>query len=180
MLESVVNGSCPPNRTMVRGRAISGEFKLQDVLRTDGFYFEEVEVGLKFQTRSRTVTEPDLVGFCNLTWMTESIFTDLAHQRDGAATNGRVIPGVMVYALAEGLLTYSMERTGMAFLHADFNVKGPTFVGDTIHVEVEVLEARTCSKPGCGLVRFRCTVVKESGEECIIYEPLRMLRARES
>lgn len=151
---------------------------MKDVLRTTGFYFEEIEIGAKFTTRSRTVTEADLVGFCNLTWMTESLFTDLEHSTDGAGTHGQVIPGVMVYAMAEGLLTYTMERTGMAFLHADFTVKGPTFVGDTIHVEVEIIEARPTSKPGRGLVRSRNRVLKADGSECIIYEPLRMLRTK--
>lgn len=153
---------------------------MKDVLRTTGFYFEEIEIGAKFTTRSRTVTEADLVGFCNLTWMTESLFTDLDHSDEGAGAHGRVIPGVMVYAMSEGLLTYTMERTGMAFLHADFTVKGPTFVGDTIYVEVEVIEARPTSKPGRGLVRSRNRVLKADGTECIIYEPLRMLRSNSS
>ena len=148
---------------------------MQDVLRTTGFYFEEIEVGAKFKTRSRTITETDLVSFCNLTWMTESLFTDLEHDRIGAASGGRVVPGALIFAMSEGLLTHTMERTGMAFLHADFTVKGPSFVGDTIHVEVEVIEARPTSKPGRGLVRTRNIVKKHTGEECIIYEPLRML-----
>ncbi len=151
---------------------------MNDVLRTTGFYFEEIEVGLKFKTRARTITEADLVGFCNLTWMTESLFTDLENHREGAGAHGRVVPGVMVYAMAEGLLTYTMEHTGLAFLQAEFAVKGPTFVGDTIHIEVEVLEARPTSKPGRGLVRTRNIVRKHSGEECIIYDPLRMLRSK--
>ncbi len=148
--------------------------------RTEGLYFEEVEVGQTFRTRARTITESDLVSFCNLTWMTESLFTDTESHRDGAALGGRVVPGVMVYAMAEGLLTYSMERTGLAFLEANFFVKGPTYVGDTIHADVEVLEARPTSKPGRGLVRFRITVRKGDGSECIVYEPLRMLRCRDA
>lgn len=151
---------------------------MKDVLRTTGFYFDEVEVSARFKTRSRTVTEADLVGFCNLTWMTESLFTDTEHARDGAAAHGRVIPGVMVYAMAEGLLTHTMEGTGLAFLHADFSVKRPTYVGDTIYVEVEIIEARQTSKPGRGLVRSRNRVLKADGSECIVYEPLRMLRRR--
>jgi acyl dehydratase len=151
---------------------------MQDVLRTDGFYFDEIEVGLKFTTKGRTITETDLVSFCNLTWMTEGLFTETVNDRDGAAAGGRVVPGVMVYAMAEGLLTFTMERTGLAFLEASFSVKGPTYVGDTIHVEGEVIEARATSKPGRGLVRFRITVRKHDGTDCIIYEPLRMIRCR--
>jgi acyl dehydratase len=151
---------------------------MSDVLRTDGFYFEEIEVGQKFSTKGRTITETDLVSFCNLTWMTEGLFTDKDSHRDGAGERGQVVPGVMVYAMSEGLLTFTMEKTGLAFLEASFVVKGPTFVGDTIHVEGEVIEARPTSKPGRGLVRFRITVLKQDGTPCIVYEPLRMLRCR--
>lgn len=151
---------------------------MQDILRQTGFFYEEVEIGARFTTRGRTITEADLVNFCNTTWMTESLFTDLSHSRDGAATHGRVVPGVMVYAFAEGLLTHTMEGTGLAFLHADFTVKNPTFVGDTIHVEGEFIEARPTSKPGRGLVRSRIRVLKADGTECIAYEPLRMLRMK--
>lgn len=152
---------------------------MKDVLRTVGFYYDEIEIGTQFKTRGRTVTEADLVGFCNLTWMTESLFTDKAHGRAGAGTLGQVIPGVMVYAMAEGLLTHTMEGTGLAFLHADFTVKAPTYVGDTILVEVEIIEMRPTSKPGRGLVRSRNRVLKTDGTVCIVYEPLRMLRERD-
>lgn len=135
-------------------------------------------MGLKFKTRARTITEADLVAFCNLTWMTESLFTDLARTGDGAAVGGRVVPAAMVYSMAEGLLTHTMEHTGLAFLQADFSVSGPTYVGDTIHVEVEVVDSRATSKPGRGLVRTSNLVLKQNGEECITYNPLRMLRSR--
>ncbi|MBV1896383.1 MAG: MaoC family dehydratase N-terminal domain-containing protein [Rhodobacteraceae bacterium] len=151
---------------------------MENEIRTTGYFYNELEVGASFRTRSRTVTESDLVGFCNLTWMTESLFTDTTHARDGASKLGQVIPGVMVYAMAEGLLTYAMEGTGLAFLHADFSVKGPTHVGDTIHVEAEIIEMRPTSKPGRGLVRSRNRVLNAEGNECIIYEPLRMLRMK--
>ena len=45
-------------------------------------------------------------------------------------------------------------------------MKGPTFVGDTIHVEVEVVESRESrSRPGTGLVRTRNRIVKQDGAE---------------
>ena len=48
-----------------------------------------------------------------------------------------------MYCFAEGLLVQAtMQHTGFAFLHMEFNVKGPVVAGDTIHVECEVIEAR--------------------------------------
>lgn len=53
-----------------------------------------------------------------------------------------------------------------------------TWVGDTIHVQCEVIERRTSSKAGRGLVRTRNSVVNQRGETVLIYEPLRLMRMR--
>lgn len=142
-----------------------------------GLYFEELEPGTRFRTVGRTITEADLGSFINLTWLTEEIFTN-AHAREGMALPARVVPGALVYGFAEGLLTPAIQHTGLAFLNAELDVKAPTCVGDTIHVECEVIEARTTSKPDRGLVRTRNRVVNQRGEDVLVYTPLRMIRRR--
>ena len=67
---------------------------------------------------------------------------------------------------------------GLAFLGMTMDVKGPTLVGDTLHVEAEVIEQRATSKPGRGLVRTRNAVVNQRGETVLVYEPLRLMRTR--
>ena len=94
------------------------------------------------------------------------------------AIRGRVVPGVLVYAFAEGLLMPFMQGTGLAFLEADFKVRGPTFVGDTIHLACEVSALRPTSKPDRGLVRTTNHVVNQRGETVVTYAPLRLLRRR--
>ena len=91
---------------------------------------------------------------------------------------GRVVPAMMVYALSEGLVVPLMQGTGLAFFNATIDVKGPTFVGDTIHVEGEVIEARATSKGGSGLVRTMNRVVSQKGETVLTYNPLRMMKRR--
>jgi acyl dehydratase len=72
-----------------------------------------------------------------------------------------------------------MQGTGFAFLGMQLDVKGPTFAGDTIHVECEVTEARRSeSRPGRGLVRTRNRVVKQDGTVVLEYTPLRMIKCR--
>lgn len=142
-----------------------------------GFHFEDLPVGKQFRTTGRTVTETDLVSFINLTWFTEELFTNVA-DREHMAIKGRVVPGGLVYTFAEGLLTTSMQRTGLAFLNAEIDVKAPTFVGDTIHVECEVIEARATSKGDRGLVRTMNRVINQDGAVVLTYTPLRMVRQR--
>jgi acyl dehydratase len=61
----------------------------------------------------------------------------------------------------------------------ELNVAGPTFVGDTIHVECEVIESRrSASRPNRGLVRTSNRVVRQDGATTLTYTPLRMVKAR--
>jgi acyl dehydratase len=141
-----------------------------------GYCYEDLAVGFRFRTHRRTIAESDLSAFINLTWLTEELFA--VSDDTGRAIKGRPVPGAMVYAFAEGLLLPSMQDTGLAFLNATLDIKGPTVVGDTIHVECEVAEARLTSKGDRGLVRFANKVVNQHGRTVIEYNPLRMLRRR--
>jgi acyl dehydratase len=86
------------------------------------------------------------------------------------------VPGALVYSFAEGLLLPTMQDTGLAFLNCTLDVKGPTVVGDTIHVECEVIERRLSSKGERGLVRFANKVINQRGEIVLEYNPLRLLK----
>ena len=139
-----------------------------------GFCFEELELGFRFRTHRRTIAEADLAAFINLTWLTEELFA--VADDSGRAIKGRPVPGALVYAFAEGLLLPTMQDTGLAFLNCTLDVKGPTLVGDTIHVECEVTEHRLASKADRGLVRFANKVLNQRGEAVLEYNPLRLLK----
>lgn len=146
-----------------------------------GMYYEDLPVGRTFRTIGRTVTEADITNFVNATGMVEVLFTNIEFLREESDIKQRLAPGALGYCFAEGLLVQStMQHTGFAFLHMDLNVHGPVFAGDTIHVEVEVIEARLSkNRPGRGLVRTRNKVVKQDGTVAITYTPLRMVKCRE-
>jgi acyl dehydratase len=141
-----------------------------------GFSFEDLKLGFRFRTHRRTLGESDLASFVNLTWLTEELFT--VEDDASRAIKGRAVPGALVYAFAEGLLLPTMQDTGLAFLNATLDVKAPTLVGDTIHVEAEVTEHRLTSKGDRGLVRFANKVVNQRGEIVLEYNPLRLLKRK--
>ena len=146
-----------------------------------GFCFEDLKAGFRFRTHRRTIAEADVAAFVNLTWLTEELFTAVEEkgQDDAArAIKGRAVPGALVYSFAEGLLLPTMQDTGLAFLNATLDVKGPTVVGDTIHVEAEVTEHRLASKGDRGLVRFANKVINQRGETVLEYNPLRLLKRK--
>jgi acyl dehydratase len=147
-----------------------------------GQYFEDMPVGRKFRTISRTITESDLVNFIGVTGMTEVLFIDVEFLKNESDIKQRVVPGALVYSFSEGLLVHAtMQHTGFAFLHMELNIAGPTFVGDTIHVECEVIESRrSASRPNRGIVRTFNRVKKHDGTVVLTYNPLRMVKARTS
>jgi acyl dehydratase len=145
-----------------------------------GLTWEQMTVGSSFRTAARTITETDLVNFVALGGYNEPLFYDAGH----AATAGyrsRLIPGAMVYFIAEGLIlqTNALHGTGLAFLHMEFDVRFPTFVGDTLRVIVEVTGSRASSKPGRGVVSSRCSIRNQHDEEVAVYTPVRLIRGRD-
>lgn len=142
-----------------------------------GLFFEDLEQGTRWKSAGRTIFESDLSGYVNLTWFTEDLFTNV-HDRAGNAIAGRPVPAIMVMAMAEGLVLPSMERTGLAFLHTDMDVKGPIQVGDTIYVNCEVIESKLTSGGDKGLVRTRNSVTNQDGKTVLVYQPLRLMKRR--
>lgn len=145
----------------------------------EGFHWDELTVGDSFRTFGRTVTESDIVGFVSAAGMLESLFLDAEYRAAHSAIAGRPAPAALVYALAEGLtLNATAQGTGLAFLHMELNVEGPVMQGDTIHVEIEVIEVRAARKDNRGLVRTRNRIVNQRGECVITYTPLRLMAGR--
>ena len=86
----------------------------------------------------------------------------------------------------ERFKAYKLTETPDRKIRAEFvammralDIKAPTFVNDTIHVECEVTEVRPTSKdPSRGLVRTMNLVKNQKGETVLTYDPLRMMRGR--
>ncbi|MBX9452840.1 MAG: MaoC family dehydratase N-terminal domain-containing protein [Mesorhizobium sp.] len=145
----------------------------------EGFRWNDLSVGQQFRTFGRTITETDIVNFISCVGMLESLFVDKEYRAQHSAIPGRPAPAALVYALAEGLvLNATGQGTGLAFLHMELNVEGPVLEGDTIHVEIEVIEVRAASKGGRGLVRTRNRIVNQRGEAVVVYTPLRLMEGR--
>lgn len=144
-----------------------------------GFYWQDMSVGARYRTFGRTITEPDIVNFIGCTGMLEVLFTNEVYRQTESAIKGRLVPGALVFSMAEGLtIAGTIQGTGMAFLGMDLEIKGPTFAGDTISVVIEVTESRAASKGNRGLVRTRNTITNQKGETVMVYSPLRMMKGR--
>jgi len=144
-----------------------------------GFYYQDWHVGYQFQTLTRSITETDITNFIGVSGMTEELFTSYEYLEKQTNFDGRLAPGALVFSIAEGLvIPATISRTGIAFLGCEINIEGPTYAGDTLHVEGEVTEIRPASKGNRALVRTQNTVVNQKGETVMTYNPLRMMKGR--
>jgi len=136
-----------------------------------------MEVGSRHRTARRTITETDLITFVTLAGFNEPLFWDASHASEGGY-EGRLCPGALTYAFAEGLIIQShvLHGTGLAFMGMELEVLRPVVVGDTIEVVVEITEARPSSKPGRGVVTATNTVYNQRGEVVMVFKPVRLIR----
>jgi acyl dehydratase len=143
-----------------------------------GLCWDQLNVGDVFRTYGRTITDTDITNYINVTGMNEVLLTNMEFlSKHSVIKNGRPVPAALVYSVAEGLIIQGLvQGVALAFLSMDFNVVGPVLAGDTVHVEVEVIEVKQTSKGNNGLVRTKNNIVNQRGDVVIAYTPLRMLK----
>jgi len=146
----------------------------------EGLYFDDFSPGKQFKTLKRTITETDLVNFITLCGFFESLFMDQIYVETETSFGSRIAPGVLSLAYAEGLSILSgiIHHTGMAFLGLKLQIHKPVFIGDTICVEIEVVDRRETQKPDCGIVTFHHRVMNQKSEVVMEYEVRRMIRRK--
>lgn len=130
-----------------------------------GHYFEQFEIGQKLVTAGRTVTESDIVRFAGLSGDFNQIHTDAdyaAHDTFGQ----RVAHGLLIQSIATGLAVQSgvIEGTVLAFRELDCKFSLPVFIGDTVHVRLEIVEKKALPRLGGGNVVMKYGVVNQHGK----------------
>ena len=122
----------------------------------------------KFTTASRTITESDVVTFAGQSCDFNPIHID-SEFADKTPLKGRVAHGMLVESIATGLGNQLgiYEGTTIAVLSMTINYKAPVKFGDTIHLQLTVLEMKETSKPERGIVTFRTNVLNQRNETVI-------------
>jgi 3-hydroxybutyryl-CoA dehydratase len=131
-----------------------------------GMYFEEFEVGQKFISAGRTVTESDIVTFAGLSGDFNQIHVDAEYSKTSLAGQ-RVAHGLLGMSIASGLAVQTGVMEGTIIFFREINewkfVK-PIFIGDTIHVELEVAETKALPRVGGGSLIIALTVKNQNQE----------------
>ncbi len=141
-----------------------------------GFHWQDLQVGQRFRSFRRTITETDLVTFVSVTGMLEPLFVDATHQ---GAIGGRPVPAALTYALIEGILLRTMlHGTGLALLEVTQRALAPVRVGDTIGADVVVTEIRPTSRAGRAVVTSDVRVMNQHGDCVMEYTVKRLVAGR--
>ena len=144
-----------------------------------GITFEGFHRGDRFTTGRRTVTETDVMQFVCLVGLFEPLFIDAEYIRNESLFGERIAPGSLTFGMAEGLTVQTgiIHGTAMAFVGLErMRLYAPVKVGDTIQVEIEVLDAKEVKSRGGGIVIFRQVVRNQQKDTVMEYDVSRMIR----
>jgi acyl dehydratase len=143
-------------------------------------HFEDVEVGFRFETPARTVTEADLVAFAGVSGDFNPLHTDAVFAA-GTIYGGRIAHGALVISLATGLRQRVglFDGTLMGLLEVRrWRFGAPVRIGDTIRVRAEVTGLRPTSNPDRGVMVQRVEVVNQADEVVNDGELVMLLKRR--
>jgi acyl dehydratase len=131
-------------------------------------YLEDLRVGEKTQTASATISEADILDFARR-------FDPQPIHTDPHAPGGLIASGWHTAALVMRLVADARPLGGLPVL--GLGVDGiqwpqPVRPGDTIQVEMEILEIRPSqSKPTHGIVKMRSTARNQNGDVVYVVTP---------
>lgn len=131
-----------------------------------GMYFEEFEVGQKIITLPRTITESDVVSFAGLSGDYNQIHTDAEFSKN-TQYGQRIAHGLLGLSIASGLAmrTGVLEGTVLFFREInEWKFSRPIFLGDTIHVVIDVLQTKPMPRFGGGLIVVSLDVKNQRDE----------------
>ncbi|MBE0431723.1 MAG: MaoC family dehydratase N-terminal domain-containing protein [Dehalococcoidia bacterium] len=129
-------------------------------------YYEDFQIGNRTVTRGRTITEADIVNFAGFSGDWYPLHTDAEYAKR-MPFGERIAHGMLVLSVASGLMPlydlaiiafYGMEKVRFV---------APTKIGDTIHVEAEVVEKQDKGDLG-GVVSFKQSVKNQRGEDVVV------------
>ena len=143
-------------------------------------YGDDFNVGDVFPTAAITVTETHVVNWAGLTMDFYPFHMDKEYA--AKTTFGqRVVHGPLIFALGVGLVSKEgfAGDSAMAWLGAN-NMKmlQPVFIGDTIRVEVEVIDKQETTKPDRGVQVWRYTVKNQRDEDVMVFDYKLMFHMR--
>jgi acyl dehydratase len=124
-----------------------------------------MEEGQSYTTRSRTVTEADIVNFAGVS----GDFNPMHISEEYAAQTQfgqRVAHGMLGLSMATGqsYATGMLDGTVLAFTGLEWKFRAPIYIGDSIKTIITISKKREMKKAGGGFVTFDVKVTNQNDE----------------
>ncbi|MFB6310135.1 MAG: MaoC/PaaZ C-terminal domain-containing protein [Salinirussus sp.] len=142
--------------------------------------FDDIAIGDRVETQGRTITRADIVNFAGVSGDFNHVHTDAEAMKE-SQFGEPIAHGALVFSIMTGLLWQSRgddeQEAVVAFYGVDnLRFVAPCYVGDTIHLEREVIDKEERDHPvASGTVRYQANAVNQDGDVVIAAEFISML-----
>jgi len=145
-----------------------------------GLTYEEFGMGTVYDTQARTVTEADVVAFAGLSGDFNPLHTDAESAKD-SPFGERIAHGMLTVAICTGLanMTGLMKGTTIALLEQNIKYTGAVKFGDTVRLQMEVIEKRETTKPDRGVVTLAARAYNQRDELVVDMVWTQLMKRRE-
>ena len=127
-------------------------------------YGDDVQVGQEWQSLGRTVTEADIVNFAGLSGDFNPIHLDHEFARS-TPFHRPIAHGLLVFSMASGLALFSPPMRTLAFVAIkDWQLKGPVFIGDTLHVNTRIVEKEVRARGRRAVITWFRSIINQEGK----------------
>jgi acyl dehydratase len=123
--------------------------------------FGELAAGDRFETAGRTVREPDILQFADLTGDAHPQHID-SEWAAGSRFGEQIAHGLLVMSFAVGLLPLAPDRVVALRRLGDAVFKQPVKIGDALHVEGDISRTQELDSEH-GLVEARLRILNQHG-----------------
>ena len=134
--------------------------------REFGRFFDDFEEGAVYKHwPGKTVTQAEDILFCSITMNQHPLHSDDNYAAAATPHGKAMVVGNLVYSIVLGQSVPDISGRAIANLEIEsLKHANPTFHGDTIYSETQVLEKRESrSKPDRGIVKVRTLGYKQDG-----------------
>lgn len=123
--------------------------------------YEEIKIGDK-ASFTKTISESDVYQFAGITGDFNPVHINSEHANQ-TIFKERIAHGMLTAGFISAVLGMKLPGTGTIYLSQKVNFKAPVKIGDTVTVEVEVLEKKDRKK----IIRLR-TIAKNQLNELVV------------
>lgn len=131
-----------------------------------GLYYEDFHIGQQFTSPGRTITETDVVNFAGISGDYNPLHTDECYAQN-TVFKRRIAHGVLGVSIVTGLTARMgiFEGTVIGLLEIEkWKFLKPIYLGDTVRVEMAIVEKIERSKKDRGLVVRQIRLTNQNNE----------------